>query len=241
MDEAFEKTIRREPPDQLEWLMKEVQAVTEESVRAALKKHVLPLFTGSKGRTVSLVCPEAKAKKTKAGLLKLKPPFKVAHFNVEALVKAVAPANGFEAFREKCGGAAADGAKPGERRTDPADGAAYTLPELEAHYGREGYLRKAILKYWEEECKAARGKAAGKGGKAAGPTEAGEIRVDPADGKAYTLDELVAFYADYKKKAVEVYFEKECTPAKGAAKGKAKAKAKGKAKSKAKAKLRPKA
>ena len=67
---------------------------------------------------------------------------------------------------------------------------AYTLPELEAHYGKEGYLRKAILKYWEEECKAARGKAAGKGGKAAGPTEAygcgvGRNLVDPDSGLGF--------------------------------------------------------
>jgi len=79
-----------------------------------------------------------------------------------------------------------------------------------------------------------------------------EKRKDPDDGKAYTFDELAAFYkGKYKKKEIEAYWE-TCTPLKAKkakakakekekAEPKAKAKAKAKAKEKAKAKAKPKA
>merc|ERR1712224_870644 len=60
-----------------------------------------------------------------------------------------------------------------------------------------------------------------------------EKRVDPADGQAYTYDELSAFYkGKFKKKGMDKYWENECTPVKGR-KGKAKAKADPKGKAKA--------
>mmetsp|Transcript_92948 Transcript_92948/g.240096 ORF Transcript_92948/g.240096 Transcript_92948/m.240096 type:complete len:634 (-) Transcript_92948:176-2077(-) len=73
-----------------------------------------------------------------------------------------------------------------------------------------------------------------------------ERRVDPTDGVAYTWDELSAYYkGTYKKKALEAYWENECTPVKKGKKAKAKTKAeaepKAKAKSKAKAKVKPNA
>lgn len=69
-------------------------------------------------------------------------------------------------------------------------------------------------------------------------------RVDPADGSAYTWDEISAFYkGTYKKNALEAYWEDTMKPVKTKGKGKAapepKAKAKAKAKTKAKAKARP--
>jgi len=58
--------------------------------------------------------------------------------------------------------------------------------------------------------------------------DANEKRIDPADGKAYTWEELRTFYsATYTKKAMESFWT-DCKPA-----GKAKAKAKTKAKAKA--------
>merc|ERR1712032_1185493 len=94
------------PPDQLHWLLQAVQGVTEECVRAALRKHVLPIFTGSSGRTVSIVCPARQQAKVIEGLHGLKPPFKVAQFNVEAFVDAVAPRNGFANLRAQARAAA---------------------------------------------------------------------------------------------------------------------------------------
>lgn len=71
-----------------------------------------------------------------------------------------------------------------------------------------------------------------------------EKRVDPDDGAAYTFDELAAYYTGkFKKKAIEQYWENECTPTKGKAKAKAKVKAKASKESapKAKAKVKTKA
>mmetsp|Transcript_124672 Transcript_124672/g.233120 ORF Transcript_124672/g.233120 Transcript_124672/m.233120 type:complete len:1137 (-) Transcript_124672:25-3435(-) len=99
MGEAFDNTLSRVPLDQLQWLLKEVQAVTLETAQAALRKHVLPLFTGLNGRTVSLVCPAQKRKQVEEGLQALKPPFQVMHMEVDAFVKAVAPDNGFASLR----------------------------------------------------------------------------------------------------------------------------------------------
>ncbi|CAE8685746.1 unnamed protein product [Polarella glacialis] len=96
---AFQNTLQRLPSDQLQWLLKEVQGVTTESVQDALRTHVLPLFTGSKGRTVSVACPTSKRVQLQAGLLELDPPFKLAHFEVEELVKTLAPEDGFAGLR----------------------------------------------------------------------------------------------------------------------------------------------
>lgn len=42
-----------------------------------------------------------------------------------------------------------------------------------------------------------------------------EKRIDPDDGKAYTYDELLAFYTGkHKKKVIEAYWEQECKPVK---------------------------
>jgi len=52
-------------------------------------------------------------------------------------------------------------------------------------------------------------------------------KVDPATGKACTLDELLVTYKNkFKKGEIKKYWEEECTEKKGAAKAKAKAKAK---------------
>jgi len=72
-----------------------------------------------------------------------------------------------------------------------------------------------------------------------------EKRIDPEDGKAYTWEELSAFYTGkYKKKDIAIFWE-TCKPTKGAkAKAKAKAKVKEaepKAKAKAKARVKAKA
>lgn len=99
MEQAFGNTLSRVPMDQLQWLLKEVQGVTEASVRAALRTHVLPLFDGSCGRVVSLVCPAQKREEVQASLTKLSPPFQVAHFEVDSLVTALAPAASFGEFR----------------------------------------------------------------------------------------------------------------------------------------------
>jgi Zn-dependent M16 (insulinase) family peptidase len=99
MGESFDNMLDRKPPDQLHWLLKEVQDVTEEAVRAALKRHVLPLFTGDVGRTVSIACPAQKREKIVEGLASLEPPFDVVQFDVDAFVTALSPSNGFAALR----------------------------------------------------------------------------------------------------------------------------------------------
>lgn len=101
MGEAFDNMLRREPPDQLQWLLKAVQGVTEESVRTALRTHILPLFTGACGRIVSIVCPAQKREEIEKGLRELDPPFDVVHFDVEAFVGAMAPATGFADLRSR--------------------------------------------------------------------------------------------------------------------------------------------
>eukprot|EP00927_Polykrikos_kofoidii_P013205 TRINITY_DN15735_c0_g1_i1.p1 TRINITY_DN15735_c0_g1~~TRINITY_DN15735_c0_g1_i1.p1 ORF type:complete len:1115 (+),score=199.42 TRINITY_DN15735_c0_g1_i1:60-3404(+) len=100
MGEAFTNTLSRVPMDQLQWLLKEVQNVTEASVRAALQKHILPLFDGSCSRIVSLVCPAQKREQMQAGLTKLSPAIDVAHFEVDGFVNALAPITGFGEFRD---------------------------------------------------------------------------------------------------------------------------------------------
>jgi hypothetical protein len=112
-----------------------------------------------------------------------------------------------------------------EQRVDPSDGKVYTLSEMRAFYTGT-YSKKDIAAFWEE-CKVKpQGKAKAK---AAVKPDANEKRIDPADGKAYTWEELRSFYsATYTKKAMESFWT-ECKPA-----GKAKAKAKTKVKAKAK-------
>jgi malate dehydrogenase len=70
-----------------------------------------------------------------------------------------------------------------------------------------------------------------------------EKRVDPEDGGAYTYDELLSFYkGQYKKKALDAYWEELKVAKKGKAKAKAKVKVKAKgAEPKAKAKAKAKA
>jgi len=101
MGEAFDNMLRREPPDQLQWLLQAVQQVSEDDVRSALRTYVLPLFLGSSGRSVSMICPAQKRKEMEEGLSKMDPPFKVAHFDVDTFVASVAPADGFSSFRSK--------------------------------------------------------------------------------------------------------------------------------------------
>ncbi|CAK0856196.1 unnamed protein product [Prorocentrum cordatum] len=99
--EAFNGALLQLPPDQLQWLLKAVQKVSEDEVRAALRKHLLPLFTGECGRRVSIVCPAAKRAALEEALAKLEPPIKVVHMEVDAFVSALAPSDGFAALRER--------------------------------------------------------------------------------------------------------------------------------------------
>merc|ERR1712183_880294 len=100
-------SLKRQPPDQLQWLLREVQQVTEKEVRAALQTHVLPLFNGSCGRTVSIVCPAQKREELEDGLSKLAPTFQVVHFDVEAFVSVLSGGDGFKELRTRVGAAAA--------------------------------------------------------------------------------------------------------------------------------------
>ncbi|CAK9003675.1 unnamed protein product [Durusdinium trenchii] len=45
-----------------------------------------------------------------------------------------------------------------ERRRDPEDGGAYTYDEILAHYTAEGYKKKEVNAYWEQECTPVKGK-----------------------------------------------------------------------------------
>lgn len=99
MGEAFANTLQRCPPDQLQWLLKAVQNVTEESVQSAMQKHVLPLFDGSCGRTVSMVAPAQKREELEEAVAKLEPPFKVRHLDVDAFVNVLGTASGFAELR----------------------------------------------------------------------------------------------------------------------------------------------
>lgn len=99
MDEAFANTLARLPADQLQWLLKEVQNATAASVSAALKTHVLPLFDGSRGRTVSMICPAQKLEQVKADMRTLSPPFHLKHYDVDELAKALGPGDGFAKLR----------------------------------------------------------------------------------------------------------------------------------------------
>ncbi|CAE7520471.1 unnamed protein product [Symbiodinium sp. CCMP2592] len=99
MGEAFANTLQRCPPDQLQWLLKAVQTVTEDSVRSAMQKHVLPLFDGSCGRTVSMVAPAQKREELEEAVAKLEPPFKVRHLDVDAFVNVLGTASGFAELR----------------------------------------------------------------------------------------------------------------------------------------------
>merc|ERR1711959_326096 len=96
LSENFNNTLKRQPMDQLQWLLKEVQAVTVETAQAALRTHVLPLFTGSKGRVVSAICPAQKREEVQEGLLKLEPPFRLTLLEVDDLVKTIAPPGGYK-------------------------------------------------------------------------------------------------------------------------------------------------
>lgn len=84
------------------------------------------------------------------------------------------------------------------------------------------YIRRKSDKKPKEA--AAKGKAKAKAKAKAKVATAPEKRVDPEDGAAYTFEELAAFYkGKYKKKAIESYWEMECTVAKPKSKAKAKA------------------
>lgn len=108
LGQAFSFTLDHKELDQLQWLLKEVQAVTVETAQMALRKHVLPLFAGASGRIVSMICPEKTREKLQESLAKMDPPFHVAHLQVDDLVKTLAPANGFATLREKAREAASD-------------------------------------------------------------------------------------------------------------------------------------
>lgn len=112
MSEYWANTLQRRPFDQLQWLLKEVQAVTIEAAKEALRTHVLPLFSGSKGRTVSAICPAQKREQVQEGLLKLDPPFRLTHVDVDDLVKTIAPRGGFQMLRKKAEQAKAESGEP---------------------------------------------------------------------------------------------------------------------------------
>lgn len=134
--------------------------------------------------------------------------------------------------------AQADGqAQVFQRHVDRADGVPRTYEEMLMLYGSR-WSRMDILSYFMH-CHAERGKGKAKGkgaaskgkgrppGKGWGPgvtnvTPAmGSLarRIDPADGKVYTWEELRAFYAPtYTKKQTEVYWE-GCRPAGGSGQG----------------------
>jgi len=101
MEESFAMTLQRSPPDQLQWLLRAVQGVTEDSVRSAMQKHIAPLFSGAAGRTVSMVCPSKKRAELEESLQKLDPPFKTVHLDVDSFVSTLAPASGFADLRRK--------------------------------------------------------------------------------------------------------------------------------------------
>jgi len=71
---------------------------------------------------------------------------------------------------------------PGERRTDPADGGAYTWQEMRARYAGE-YTKRESEAYWEA-CKVVK------------PPEDVQVerRIDPDDGNIYTWEEVAAHY-----------------------------------------------
>mmetsp|Transcript_23076 Transcript_23076/g.64999 ORF Transcript_23076/g.64999 Transcript_23076/m.64999 type:complete len:1253 (+) Transcript_23076:22-3780(+) len=232
MGQAFDNTIVQQPPDQLQWLLKEVQGTTADSVQAAMKSYILPLFDGSKGRMVSLMCPAQKRSKIQAELRKVKPAFNVVHLDVDTFVKTLSPAEGYAGLRalvaeggkgktaaksKAKGGGKASGA---ERRIDPEDGIAYTFDEISAHYTGT-YSKSGIRTYWEAQCSVA------KGGKASKVNA--EKRVDPEDGVAYTFDELAAFYkGKYKQNVLQAYWDSTCTSVRSR-QPRSKAKAKSKA------------
>lgn len=118
-----------------------------------------------------------------------------------------------------------------QRHIDRADRVPRTYEEMLLLYGSQ-WSRMEILAYFMD-CPAERGKGKSKGGKGAakgkgrpgkgwglGVTNFSAMgslarRIDPADGKVYTWEELRSFYAPtYTKKQTEVYWE-GCPPAGG--------------------------
>merc|ERR1711904_156226 len=85
MQQAFDFTLTRTPPDPLQWLLQAVMSPSEEAVRKALKDYVLPLFDGSRGRTFSILCPSKSKRVIEAGLQSLDPPFSFVTLNVREL------------------------------------------------------------------------------------------------------------------------------------------------------------
>lgn len=101
MSQSFGQWQKRLAPDHAQWLLSEVQSVTAEAVRAALQKYVLPLFDGSRGRAVSLVCPQQKKDELLSGLRQMSPPFSVEHFEVDDFVRALGADTGFADIRAR--------------------------------------------------------------------------------------------------------------------------------------------
>jgi len=101
MGQAFVRTLEHLPPDQLQFLLSAVQAVKADEVLTVLRKHVLPLFDGSKGRLAVMTCPKEKRSSIEEGLGGLVPAIKVAHFDVDALVTTLAQQSGFELLRAR--------------------------------------------------------------------------------------------------------------------------------------------
>jgi len=116
------------------------------------------------------------------------------------------------------------GPSKGEARLDPADGKAYTWEEMRKHYSAE-YTKKKTQEYWDACDRIVKMAPRGKKiePKAKHVEEYQEKRYD-SDGKAYTWDELWAFYGG-PKKLFEAYWykcvvEERHTEKKGRGKGK---------------------
>jgi len=209
MSMAMARMLSQEPPDQLQRLLKEVQDVTPESVKAAMQKYVLPLFDGSKGRVASMVCPATKKATIEEGLAKLEPPFKIVHLDVESLVNTLVPSNGFKSLRDKAAKAVAAGGnrKMKKRKAD----------------------RGTTVKSDDSAARQAKGKAKSKKAETHSAKSYLVRKTDPEDGLNYTFDDIVAFYSEmYTRIEIRSYWEQKCKPAptSGSAAGKAKAKAK---------------
>lgn len=113
---------------------------------------------------------------------------------------------GFTWLRQGGGKGQAVKAEAEEKRIDPSDGKAYSLDEMMTFYAETyGTPKIETHSYWLE-CKA---KGSGKGaGEAKPQPDAPEKRIDPADGKAYSREELGVFYAqEYSKKALNAYWD----------------------------------
>mmetsp|Transcript_118630 Transcript_118630/g.369576 ORF Transcript_118630/g.369576 Transcript_118630/m.369576 type:complete len:367 (-) Transcript_118630:54-1154(-) len=96
---------------------------------------------------------------------------------------------------------------PTEKRTDPADGRAYTFAEVSAAYRRQ-YGPGQIRHYWDNDMRLAESSDARAG---AGEEES---RIDPSDGRAYTFSGVAAKYAgQYSNSELSQYWRGSMKPA----------------------------